>query len=68
VGITYTEIDRILYQLLDRQKSADELVASGWDADRVALVVETMARTRFKRHLPPAAKLPTQTSATDIEA
>ena len=68
LGITYTEIDRILYQLLERHRSADDLVASGWDADRVTLVVETMARTQFKRQLPPAAKLPTKTSATDTEA
>jgi NAD+ synthase len=68
LGITYTEIDRILYQLLDRNRSADDLVASGWDAHRVSFVMKTMIRTQFKRRLPPEAKFPTNTSAADTQS
>lgn len=60
IGMSYEEIDPILYMLLDRKKTAKEAAAAlGAPADRVKRVQEMVSKSAHKRALPaaPAKKL-----------
>jgi NAD+ synthase len=65
LGASYDEIDRILYALVDRRWSAGRCVAAGLDAHLVRWTAERVARTEFKRQLPPVAKVSLRTPGID---
>jgi NAD+ synthase len=65
LGATYDALDRILFALVDRRWSAERCVAAGLDAGQVAWVAQRVARTEFKRQLPPVAKLSLRTPGID---
>jgi NAD+ synthase len=65
LGASYDEIDRILYALVDRRWSAARCVAGGLDARLVAWTSDRVARTEFKRQLPPVAKVSLRTPGID---
>jgi NAD+ synthase len=56
-SFTYAEADRLLYLLVDRRYSEDELVAAGFTREFVGRVTEMVVATQFKRVPPPIAKL-----------
>jgi NAD+ synthase len=60
LGIRYVEADRILHALLDRGLSPAELVSEGFPRERVESVVKQIRATRFKRELPPVARISAQ--------
>lgn len=51
MGITYDRLDQILYRIVDQQHSHPE--DFGFTADEVDRVRRMIARSEFKRHLPP---------------
>jgi NAD+ synthase len=65
LGASYDEIDRILYALVDRRWSAARCVAGGLNARLVAWTSDRVARTEFKRQLPPVAKVSLRTPGID---
>ena len=65
LGATYADLDRILYQLVDRRWSRDRLVAAGVDGALVDFVSDRVARYEYKRQTPPVAKISLRTPGID---
>ena len=65
VGFSYAEVDRILFRLVDRRRSPDEVVADGFDAALVERVDRMVAAAEFKRQVPPIAKLGPRSAGID---
>ena len=64
-GFTYHELDRLLYWMVDRRRSDDELVAKGFDRATIERVQRMVAGSEFKRQVPPIAKLGPRTAGID---
>jgi NAD+ synthase len=62
---SYPMLDRILYWRIDKRRSVDEVVARGFDRPTVERVDELVARSEFKRQVPPVAKLGPRTAGVD---
>ncbi len=65
VGFSYAELDRLLYWMVDRRRSAEELAERGFDPRFVERVARMVAGAEFKRQVPPIAKLGPRTSGVD---
>jgi len=65
LGASYQDLDRVLYALVDRRWSQDRCVRAGMDARLVKRVASTVARTEYKRQLPPVAKVSLRTPGID---
>ena len=66
LGLTYDEVDRLLYLLVDRRFTPEDCVAAGFDRDFVEDVLKRMRRSHFKRLMPPIAKLSNRTVGYDF--
>lgn len=66
LGYTYTEVDQLLYLLIDQRYTPVECVEAGFAANFVQSVVERVRRNHFKRILPPIAKLTNRTIGYDF--
>ncbi len=66
LGMTYDELDRILFALVDERRTPDEAVASGFPAAAVDRVAAMIRRSEFKRKLPQIAKLSMRTVGLDF--
>jgi len=64
-GFSYPELDRLLFWLVDRRRSPDELKALGFPAATVDRVIRMVAGAEFKRQVPPIAKLGPRTPGVD---
>ena len=64
-SFSYPLLDRILYWRIDRRRSADELVAMGFERALVERVERLVATSEFKRQVPPIAKLGPRTAGVD---
>lgn len=65
LGRTYERLDRALFALVDRRWTPERCVAAGLERDLVEWVAARVARTEFKRQLPPVAKLSLRTPGFD---
>jgi NAD+ synthase len=65
VGFSYAEVDRILFRLVDRRLSIDEIVADGFERELVDRVDRMVAGSEFKRQVPPIAKIGPRTAGID---
>jgi NAD+ synthase len=65
VGFSYAEIDRILFRLVDRRLTIDEVVAEGFDLATVERVDRMVVGAEFKRQVPPIAKIGPRTAGID---
>ncbi len=65
VGFSYAEVDRILFRLVDRRLSLDEVVADGFERELVERVDRMVAGSEFKRQIPPIAKIGPRTAGID---
>ena len=65
VGFTYSEVDRILFRLVDRRLSLDEIVADGFERTLVERIDRMVAGSEFKRQVPPIAKIGPRTAGID---
>jgi NAD+ synthase len=61
----YDEIDRLLYWMIDKRRSDEELVAMGFDAEFIARVERMVATSEYKRQVPPIAKIGPRTAGID---
>jgi NAD+ synthase len=66
LGLTYDEVDQLLYLLVDRRFTPEDCVAAGFDRDFVEGVLKRMRRSHFKRLMPPIAKLSNRTVGYDF--
>ncbi len=57
MGLTYEEVDRLLYNLIDLGRSDGELEAVGFNPDFTAKVRGMVASSSFKRRMPPCCEL-----------
>ncbi|HLX35951.1 MAG TPA: NAD+ synthase [Candidatus Limnocylindrales bacterium] len=64
-GFSYPELDRILYWRIDRRRSVEEVVELGFARATVERVDELVAKSEFKRQVPPIAKLGPRTAGVD---
>jgi NAD+ synthase len=64
-GFSYPVLDRLLFWLIDKRRSIDEVVALGFDRDTVERVDRMVAGAEFKRQVPPIAKLGPRTAGID---
>lgn len=66
LGLTYREVDQLLYRLVDLHYTPEEAIAEGFDPAFVARVVELMRRHQFKRMTPAIPKLQPRTVGYDF--
>ncbi len=64
-GFTYPILDRLLFWLVDKRRSIDEVVALGFERELVERVDRMVAGAEFKRQVPPIAKLGPRTAGID---
>ena len=66
IGITYAEIDAVLFELADQRKSRNEVIADGFKAEVVDKVISLIKGSEFKRKLAPIAKISSRTVGHDF--
>ncbi len=66
MGLTYTEVDQLLYLLVDQRYSPEDCVEAGFDPAYVDKVLTRVRRNQFKRMMPPIAKLSNRTIGYDF--
>ncbi len=64
-GFTYPELDRLLFWLVDRRRSPEELEAKGFARERIEWAIRSIAGSEFKRQVAPIAKLGPRTAGVD---
>jgi len=64
-GFSYPVLDRLLFWLIDKRRSIDEVAALGFDRALVERVDRMIAGAEFKRQVPPIAKLGPRTAGVD---
>jgi len=57
LGFTYAQADKLLYYMVDNECSFDKLEALGFKGDFIKTVQERVKRNKFKRIMPPVAKI-----------
>lgn len=62
---SYPVLDRLLYWMIDRRRSDEELLGMGFGSDLIARVQRMVAASEFKRQVPPIAKLGPRTTGVD---
>jgi NAD+ synthase len=66
IGLEYSEIDSILYELVDERRTAKEVIASGFRKEAVERIESLIRRSEFKRKMPPIAKISSRTVGHDF--
>jgi len=66
IGVTYAEIDAVLFELADQRKSRNEVIAAGFKAEVVDRIISLIKGSEFKRKLPPIAKISSRTVGHDF--
>ncbi len=65
LGMSYTQLDRLLHWMVDRRREPGELADMGFDPEVVERVQRMVAASEFKRQMPPVAKLGPRTPGVD---
>jgi len=66
IGLSYAEIDQILYHLVDERQSKKELISSGFKKEAVEKIISLIKNSEFKRKLPPIVKISSRTVGHDF--
>jgi len=66
LGFTYTEVDQLLYFLVDERFTPDECIKEGFEHSFVEKVVKRVRQYHFKRIMPPIAKVSNRTIGYDF--
>ena len=66
LGMTYKNIDMILYQLVDLRRTPADLLKKGFDKKNIERITRLIKSSEFKRKLPPIAKLSWRTVGLDF--
>jgi len=66
IGLTYVEIDKILFRLVDLRESKQKVIASGFEKEKVEKIIDLIKKSEFKRKLPPIPKISSRTVGHDF--
>ncbi len=66
LGFKYEAVDQLLYHMVDRRYSKEELGEAGFDGQFIDTVSALVQKSQFKRRLPLIAKLSTRTINSDF--
>jgi len=66
IGLTYADLDAILFQLVDERKSVRAVAASGFERKKVEKIAGLIRKSEFKRKMPPIAKISSRTIGHDF--
>jgi NAD+ synthase len=66
LGFTYRDVDRLLYYMIDRRRTDDELLELGFDKIFISRVRSMIRVNQYKRRLPVIAKLSERTIDRDF--
>ena len=66
IGLSYSELDTILYELVDERRSATEVIGLGHKKAVVEKVESLIVNSEFKRKMPPIAKISGRTVGHDF--
>ena len=66
IGLMYDEIDKILFQLVDKRIRPKEVISSGFEKKTVEKIVRLIKNSEFKRKLPPIPKISSRTIGHDF--
>lgn len=66
LGFTYSEVDKLLYQLVEEQRTPSECIRLGFAENLVRAVVSRIRATQFKRQAPPIARLSKRSAYEDL--
>ena len=66
LGFNYEAVDQLLYHMVDRRYSKEELREAGFDRQFIDTVAALVQTSQFKRRLPLIAKLSTRTINSDF--
>lgn len=61
IGVSYRELDEILYQLIDRRKKDKDIQKLGYPQERIKKIKNLIVNSQFKRTMPPIPKLQNRT-------
>jgi len=65
MGLPYDQLDLLLYWMVDRRYTPDQLADKGFAREQIHRVQTMIAKSEFKRQVPPVAKLTTRTPGVD---
>jgi NAD+ synthase len=57
MGITYEEVDKLLFMLVEERKKVEDCLKAGFSREFIRAVFSRASRNRFKRALPPIAQV-----------
>lgn len=57
MGITYLEADKILFRLIEENKTAEEIISEGFDKRLIENITRRISRSEYKRKMPLIAKI-----------
>jgi NAD+ synthase len=66
LGLTYSKIDKILYQLIDLKKPKKEVISSGFSKQDIEKILKLIKGSEFKRKMPPIPKMSDRTVGHDF--
>jgi NAD+ synthase len=66
IGMTYKQLDEILYQMIDCRKKDEELEAMGYLKKDIQKITRMIINSQYKRTMPPIAKLHARTIGLDF--
>ncbi len=66
IGLTYAEVDRILFELIDNRKPWKDAAAAGYATRSVKKIMALVKKAEYKRKMPPIAKISTRTIGHDF--
>jgi len=66
IGLTYGQIDEILFRLVDERKSIKDIIAAGFAKKTVEKIATLVRNSEFKRKMPPIAKISARTVGHDF--
>jgi NAD+ synthase len=66
IGLTYAEVDRILFELIDERKPWKDVAAAGYATRSVKKIMALVKKAEYKRKMPPIAKISSRTIGHDF--
>jgi NAD+ synthase len=66
LGVTYHEVDELLFYMIDLRERDEQLIKRGYTLDQINYIRQIIQRTQYKRRLPLIAKISSRTINTDF--
>lgn len=66
IGLTYAELDSLLYRMIDERASSDDLAREGFKSETIEKIATLVRKNQFKRRPPLIAKVSYRTINVDF--